>query len=73
MKDCLNGFYKIGKSTDPKHRERTLQSEKPSIKLIKIFDKDIESKLHSLYERQRIRGEWFNLNKIQVRYICTHM
>lgn len=42
MKDCNTGFYKIGKSINPKLRERTLQSEKPTIKIIKVFDKNIE-------------------------------
>ena len=36
MKDRHNGLYKIGSSKKPKFRERTLQSEKPSIKLVKI-------------------------------------
>lgn len=72
MKDTLSGLYKIGMSVNPKHRERTLQSEKPSIKMVKVFDKNIEKELHESYKRQRVRGEWFELNKVQVRYICTH-
>jgi hypothetical protein len=72
IKDLTNNIYKIGKSVNPKLREKTLQSEKPSIKIIKIFDKNIESQLHLKYEKQRIRGEWFNLNQIQIKYICTH-
>lgn len=72
MKDTLSGLYKIGMSVNPKHRERTLQSEKPSIKMVKVFDKNIEKELHDKYKAQRVRGEWFELNKVQVRYICTH-
>lgn len=72
IKDVNTGFYKIGKSKNPKNREKTLQAEKPTIKIIKIFRDDIESKLHRIYNSQRIRGEWFNLSKIQVKYICTH-
>jgi hypothetical protein len=72
MKDNHNNLYKIGKSKNPKIREKTLQSEKPSIKIIKIFDKNIENELHLKYNKNRIRGEWFNLNKIQIKYICTH-
>jgi hypothetical protein len=72
MKNKRNGFYKIGKSSKPKYRERTLQSQEPEIELIKIWDKDIEDKLHSKYKKYRLRGEWFNLNKIQVEYICKH-
>jgi hypothetical protein len=72
MKDKSNNFYKIGKSINPKHREHTLQSEKPTIEIVKIWDKNIEKKLHNLYNDYRIRGEWFNLNKVQVKYICTN-
>jgi hypothetical protein len=72
MKDEVNNLYKIGKSINPKHREKTLQSEKPSIKMIKIFDKDIEKELHSKYKKYRKRGEWFDLTHIQVQYICKH-
>jgi len=72
MKDNHSNLYKIGRSIDPIKREKTLQSEKPSIKLIKTFDKNIENELHIKYNDFRVRGEWFNLNNIQVKYICTH-
>jgi recombinational DNA repair ATPase RecF len=72
IKDLTNNIYKIGKSVNPKLREKTLQSEKPSIKIIKVFNKNIENELHLKYSKNRIRGEWFNLNEIQIRYICTH-
>jgi hypothetical protein len=71
MKDELNSLYKIGKSKNPRLREKTLQSEKPSIKMIKVINDDIEKELHNKYKDFRIRGEWFNLNKIQIKYICT--
>ena len=71
MKDSITGLYKIGKSVNPKFRERTLQSEKPSIKMVKVFQNNIEKKLHNLFSNNRIRGEWFELNKIQVQFICT--
>ncbi len=72
LKDNNTGFYKIGKSINPKEREKTLQSEKPTIKMIKEFKTDIESKLHKKYNEHRIRGEWFDLNNIQLKYICTN-
>lgn len=70
IKDNKNNTYKIGKSKNPLKREKTLQSEKPNLKLIKIFENNIEKKLHNLYKDCRLRGEWFNLNKVQVEYIC---
>ena len=72
LKDNNTGYYKIGKSIDPLNREKTLQSEKPTYQMIKIFNKDVEYELHKKYNNQRQRGEWFNLNKTQVKYICTH-
>lgn len=64
--------YKIGKSTNPMNREKTLQAEKPTLKLIKQFKKDCEKELHEKYKSQNIRGEWFQLYPTQIKYICTH-
>ena len=72
MKDNSTGYYKIGRSIDPIHREKTLQCEKPSIKLVKVWDNNIELKLHKEYASQRLRGEWFKLSPIQVKYICSN-
>jgi len=70
---CKNtGHYKIGISANPKARESTLQSEKPSIKMVGQWDQlaGMERELHQQYADQRIRGEWFNLTPTQVRFIC---
>ena len=72
IKDSTNNMYKIGKSKNPRIRESTLQSEKPTLNIVKVFNKDIEKKLHADYKEYRIRGEWFKLSKIQVKYICGH-
>lgn len=72
IKDKNTGLYKIGKSNNPKNREKTLQAEKPTYQLIKTFNKNWESHLHKKYKEQRLRGEWFNLSKLQVEYICRH-
>mgnify|MGYP000884813906 FL=1 len=37
LKDHNTGLYKIGKSVNPVFREKTLQSEKPTIEAVKIF------------------------------------
>ena len=71
MKDNLTKLYKIGRSKNPLNRERTLQSEKPSIKMVKVWTENIETKLHKEYSNYRVRGEWFKLTKVQVKYICT--
>lgn len=68
MRDNINGYYKIGMSNNPEYREKTLQSEKPSIELIapkkyptRKIAESIESALHKAYDNLRLRGEWFNL------------
>jgi hypothetical protein len=64
MIDKNTGFYKIGRSKNPETREKTLQSEKPTIEL--LFHHDARNKdekiLHDLYKEKRVRGEWFDLN-----------
>lgn len=73
MKDESNGFYKIGISNKPEYRERTLQSEKPTIVLLKAKEfptrtiaESIESALHKAYSEKRLRGEWFELDNKDV-------
>lgn len=65
MKDEVNGYYKIGNSINPKYRERTLQSEKPTIRLLMSCGSNIEKDLHSIYKNFRLRGEWFCLTQDQ--------
>jgi len=71
IKDENTGLYKIGRSSNPLNREKTLQSEKPLLKAVKIFKEDHEAELHDLYKKQRVRGEWFKLTKLQLQYVCT--
>lgn len=68
MIDTTNNYHKIGMSNKPKYREKTLQSEKPTIELIcsKEFPNrelaaSFEKALHQTYAEYNIRGEWFNL------------
>jgi hypothetical protein len=75
MKDEINGFCKIGRSVNPELRERTLQSEKPSIKLIykcKSFVSE-ENILHKKYNKYRFRGEWFRLTNEQIEEIKSYL
>lgn len=76
MKDYTNGFYKIGISNNPEYREKTLQSEKPSIDLIaskefplRLIAESFEKALHKTFENKRLRGEWFNLDEIEANYL----
>lgn len=76
MKDESTGYYKIGMSNNPTYRERTLQSEKPTIKLLSYQEhfsrekaRQKERYLHQIYKYARVRGEWFNLSKADVYQI----
>ena len=76
MKDTSNGYHKIGISNTPEYRERTLQSEKPTIEMLaykkfptRKIAEAIESALHTAYSQQRLRGEWFNLTDADVAAI----
>ena len=63
MIDKNTGYYKIGRSIKPEYREKTLQSEKPTIEI--LFSRRAKAKdetyLHKHFKAQRIRGEWFDL------------
>jgi hypothetical protein len=64
MIDKNTGYYKIGRSSNPLKREKTLQSEKPTIELLFHHDARIsnEKELHDMFSDKRVRGEWFDLN-----------
>lgn len=76
MIDTINNFHKIGISNNPKYREHTLQSDKPTIELLcakeypsRDIATAIESSLHKVYAPKRIRGEWFNLEEADIENI----
>lgn len=73
MRDLSNNSFKIGISNNPNYREKTLQSEKPTIEMVhkKEYKKRsialvVEKVLHEYFENNRIRGEWFELSKENV-------
>lgn len=63
MKDENTGYVKIGVSINPKLRERTLQSQKPTISLFATVKGNIERELHKYYSNKKVRGEWFHLTQ----------
>lgn len=76
MKDTSNGFYKIGISNNPIYREKTLQSEKPTIEIITVKEFSsrkialtFESSVHKVYDAKRLRGEWFELSRNDLKEI----
>lgn len=71
MSDSNTGLTKIGKAINPKIRERTLQSEKPTIVLFAICNDNIEYELQYEYDHVRIRGEWFDLRQKHIDEIIN--
>jgi hypothetical protein len=75
MRNNRNGYVKIGFSRNPKHREKTLQSEDPDVELLwshQGFKYD-ERELHARYASMRVRGEWFRLTADDVAHIIANM
>lgn len=76
MIDIINNYHKIGISNSPVWREKTLQSEKPTIELIiakkfisRKMASSFEKALHNTYINKRIRGEWFQLDSQEIEEI----
>jgi DNA-binding transcriptional MerR regulator len=72
----IKGLIKIGVSISPTERIQKLSSsagEKYTTIKIYLFNEEIDAKpyevekfLHSLFEKQRVFGEWFNLTNYQI-------
>lgn len=78
MKDLRNNCHKIGISSEPDKRERTLQSEQPKMELVakkKYVNRkialNIEKALHETYKHKKKRGEWFLLDDEDIQEITT--
>lgn len=71
MHDANTQYTKIGKSVNPRHREKTLQAEKPTITMFAVCENDVEKRLHVKYAYKRIRGEWFDLSQEDIENIIS--
>lgn len=69
MFDEATGLYKIGKSVNPHYREGTLQSEKPTVKLLFTSSLNVENTIHKEYTTHRVRGEWFRLSDDEINHL----
>ena len=74
MIDKNTGYYKIGRSINPIIRERTLQSEKPTIDMLFNYPStnNCETELHDIYSKKRVRGEWFDLSGSDLKDIKAY-
>lgn len=70
-----NGLFKIGKSVNPKAREKTLQAEDPRLEMIACAPcgGQVETRLHKIFAEKRIRGEWFSLEHNHVDWVLTYL
>ena len=66
-----NGLTKIGRSKNPRTREKTLQAEDPRLEMIFYCEADgsVENRLHKIFDSVRVRGEWFELMPRHVEWI----
>jgi len=69
------GLIKIGRSTSPRYREKTLQSQEPKVHIVACWKtpKTVETDLHKLYNHKRVRGEWFRLNMTDLKKLEQFM
>lgn len=64
-------FYKIGRSTDLQRRLLDISASNPHLIFLEhvIVDPQygiIEKRLHSMFQRKRLKGEWFCLKEKDV-------
>jgi T5orf172 domain len=75
MEDTRNGHFKIGHSKTPGKRERTLQSEVPSVTLRFSLpaDEEHEKQLHEHFDNKNLRGEWFSLTAEELLWMISFL
>jgi hypothetical protein len=81
IKDFDTGYYKIGQSINP--LERLKQLKKQTTLMPRPFEFELvdawrgtvadEKRLHFIFRKQRVRGEWLNLDDADVQDIYTRM
>lgn len=73
---CETGHYKIGRSKGPRDRIKALDTKMPvKIELLHSFPADdyvkAEEGLHRAFEDKRVNGEWFDLEKEDLRALMS--
>lgn len=74
--DTITGKYKIGRSSNPKTRYKTLLSDRNSLEIKGIYETQcrqdsiiLERKLHVYFKDNREIGEWFDLKHLTLEEI----
>lgn len=65
--------YKIGKSKDPIHRFRQLQTSNPFLELVSYYEGDIEILCHQTFWRNRVKNEWFKFDDKTFKLVIDFM
>jgi len=68
IKDA-SGLTKIGMTSNPEQRMRSVKSHNPSAKMIWHGVGDREREWHNKYKDKNVSGEWFNLSKHDIEFI----
>jgi hypothetical protein len=73
--DSTKNLIKIGKSINPRTREKTLQGEAPQLDILTtwIAPAFVERELHEKFRDKRTRGEWFKLTFSDLKEIKEYM
>lgn len=74
--EAVGGFFKIGKTVNPKSRKRTFGVKLPmAVEFKHVIHTDdmhkLEKALHQLFADKRVRGEFFDLTLADVAFICS--
>lgn len=64
-----SGLYKIGRSSDPKDRLKQLSIGNPSLFLCFYIEGNHEKELHDKFSNKHVKGEWYHLNKSDLKWI----
>ena len=69
-----SGLYKIGYSQNPDERLKQLKTGNPKISMYNNYPANRldEKLLHKLFEKKRDCGEWFNLRRIDLKWIDNY-
>lgn len=66
------GLYKIGKSISPMLREQSLAIGNHTLRLCFYIEGNHEKELHDKFATKHMKGEWYHLNKSDLKYIRNY-
>lgn len=64
-------YYKIGKTFDVNKRLSDLICSNIRLRVVSFGYKDIEYKLHQIFDKKRIKREWFELDENDIQFIIN--